>query len=101
MRGSLRPSAIRADKTSRRASFTLRMRAPGTLLPQYLGRGTDTAYEPHGFWKLREDVALEIVAGALQGTEVAAHQGRRQRRALPEVMVIRLGDRGAKASLQL
>src|SRR3954465_5370335 len=71
MRGSLRPSAIRAERTSRRASLTLRMRSAATLLPQYVEHGSDTAFEPDCFWKLREDVALQVVHGALDQAQVA------------------------------
>src|SRR4051794_13091914 len=101
MRGALRPSAIRADNTSRRASLTLRMRSPGTLLPHYVGCGNDTASEVHGFRELRDHVTLEVVCRPLQRTQVASHERSGQRRALPQVVMIGLGDRGAKTSLQL
>src|SRR4051794_16522750 len=101
MRGSLRPSAIRAERTSRRASFTLRIRSAATLLPQYVLRGSDTAFEANCVWKLREDVALEVIHRTFQRTEIASDQARRQRRPLPEIVMIGLGDAGAEAPLQL
>src|SRR6476660_6766455 len=101
MRGSLRPSAIRADKTSRRASLTLRMRSAATLLPQYLFCGSDTASEVHGFRELRQHESLEVVGGALEWSQVATDKRSRQRRALPQVVVIGLGDRRAEPFVQL
>src|SRR3954468_18243251 len=101
IRGSLSPSAMRADRTSRRASLTLRMRSPGTLLPQYVFCGNDAALEANGFGKLREHVALEVVPRAFEWSEVTADECGGQRGPLPEIVVIGLRDRGAEAAMQL
>jgi hypothetical protein len=63
------------------------MRSPGTLLPQGLGRREQPALEPDTVRKLRLGVATDEAGG--------------ERRALPERVVIGLGDRRAKATLKL
>src|SRR5438067_8517722 len=68
MRGSLRPSAIRDERTSRSASLTRRMRSPGTLLPQYLAGRDESALEAHAVGELRLDIAHHLVAGGLKRT---------------------------------
>src|SRR4051794_41070454 len=101
MRGSLRPSAIRAERTSRRASFTLRMRSVATLLSQYVVRRSDTASEVHGLRKLPKHITLQVVHRLFQGTEVPPDERGRHGRALPEVVMVGLRDRCAEAALQL
>src|SRR5689334_12265328 len=101
MRGSFSPSAIRAERISRRASLTLRMRSPATLLPQYVVRGNNAAFETHAFRKLTEHVTLQVVGRVFERTEVPADQGSGQRRALPELVMVGLGDRRAEALSKL
>jgi hypothetical protein len=77
------------------------MRSPGTLLPQGLGRREQPALEPDTVRKLRLDVALELLHCALERPGVATDEAGGERRALPERVVIGLGDRRAKATLKL
>src|SRR5437016_2265899 len=101
MRGSLRPSAIRVERTSRSASFTRRMRSPGTLLPQNLARRNHPALEADPVGELGLDVALHVIRRSIERAGVAADEARGQRRALPQVVMIGFRHRGAEALLEL
>src|SRR5215216_2807564 len=101
MRGSFRPSAIRLESTSRSASLTRRIRSVATLLPQYLARRDEAPLEADAVRKLRQDVALEVVGGLLERAGLAAGERSEQRGALPQLVMIGLGDRRPEPSLQL
>src|SRR3954464_8119150 len=70
MRGSFRPAASCAERTSLTASFTLRIRAPAILdhppafevhvLAQHVLRRDQAALDPHALGKLRLDMPLEL-----------------------------------------
>jgi hypothetical protein len=77
------------------------MRSVGTLLPQYFVRRHETALESHPIGVLRQDVALEVVRRPPQRSRVAPRERGRERGALPEIVMIGLGDRGAEAPLKL
>jgi hypothetical protein len=51
--------------------------------------------------ELRLHVALELRRGVPDAARAASHQCNRERRALPQVVVIGLRDRGAEAALQV
>src|SRR5215211_349367 len=99
MRGSSRPSAIRAESTSRTASLTLRMRSMGILekvLDRHHMAFHGRAVGKHGF-----HVAGEAGASLAERAGLASDQGSRQRRALPELVVIGLGHCRAEAALKV
>src|SRR4051794_38238198 len=99
MRGSLRPWANSEDRTSLTASFTRRIRAPAILVK--LLAGEDRALDAHAVGELRLHVATELRAGVVDDRGGTAHERGRQRRALPEVVVVGLRHRRAEAPLQL
>ena len=90
MRGSLSPSAIRAERTSRTASFTLRMRSKATLM-QVLGR-YELAFHTGSVGKHPPHVAFDLGGPILEQTGVAADECCREPGALPQVVVRGLGD---------
>ena len=99
MRGSLSPSAIRAERTSRTASFTLRMRS-GAILVKVLRR-YELAFHTCALGKhpparsARRSAAIPQ-RPASRPTSAAVSLG-----ALPELVMIGLGHRCAEAPLQL
>ena len=99
MRGSLSPSAIRAERTSRTASLTLRMRSKATLM-QVLGR-YELAFHTGPVGKHPPHVAFDLGGPILEQAGVAADERSGQARALPEVMMVGLGDGRAEAPLKL
>src|SRR3954454_21626940 len=99
MRGSLRPLASCEDRTSRTASFTLRIRAPGIL--EHILAGQERALDESSLGELRLHIASQFGARVVNDRRRAAHQRGRQRGALPEVVMVGLGDRRAEAPLQL
>ena len=100
MRGSFSPSAIRAERTSRTASFTLRMRSEATLM-QVLGR-YEQAFHAGTVGKQRPHVARSTLAAAvLEQAGVAPTSAAVIVGALPELVMVGLGHRGAEAPLEL
>src|SRR5918992_4521263 len=100
MRGSFTSPVMCADRTSRTASFTRRIREPGILVEHLLGRDQGVL-DPHTLRELRLHVALELRGRIPHAAGVAADQRRRHRGALPQVVVIGLGDGRAEAPLEL
>src|SRR4051794_22125993 len=115
MRGSFRPAASCAERTSLTASFTLRIRAPAILdhpperevnarvhsaTHDLVGRD-QPALDPHAVRELRQDVALELGGGVVDDRRRVTHECSRERRALPQVVVIGLGDCCPEALLQV
>src|SRR6266540_919656 len=98
MRGSLSPSASRAETTSRTASFTLRMRS---VILEKVFPGHQSAFHARPVRKHRDHVALQSRGFIPERGGLAAHQRRGQLGALPEVVMGGLGDRRAEAALQL
>src|SRR5215216_5351064 len=98
MRGSLRPSARRAETTSRTASFTRRMRS--AILEKVLP-GHHPAFHRSAIGKHRDDVSLQSRRSIAERACLSTHECRGQLRALPQVVVIRLRDRRAEAPLEL
>src|SRR3954447_4986472 len=99
MRGSLRPWASCEDSTSRTASFTLRIRAPAIL--EHILAGQEGALDESSLGELGLHVASQFHARVVNDRRGTAHQSGRQRGALPEVVMVGLGDRRAEAPLQL
>ena len=100
MRGSLRPAASCADSTSLTASLTLRIRAPG-ILAEHLVAGDKAALDPNAVGELRLDVARELGAGVIDDRWRAPDERRRERGALPEIVVVGLGDGRAEPLLEV
>src|SRR5262245_2649201 len=92
MRGSL-SVPISSESTSRSASFTRRMRS---LIERH-----HLALDAAQLEVLRGEVALRAVEQADELRVAAGDARERQLRALPDVVVVDLGDRGAEAPLQL
>src|SRR3569833_687031 len=99
MRGSLRPWASCEDRTSRTASFTLRIRAPGIL--EHILAGKESALDESSLGKLGLNVAPQLDARVVHDRRGPANQRGRESGALPQVVMICLGDRRAEAPLQL
>src|SRR4051812_7729337 len=99
MRGSLRPWASSEERTSLTASLTRRIRAPGILVKLLAGK--DRALDAHAVGELRLHVAAELGARVVDDRRRPPDQRGRERRALPEVVVVGLGDRRTEAPLQL
>src|SRR3954451_5412681 len=99
MRGSLRPWASSEERTSLTASLTRRIRAPAILVKLLAGK--ERPLHAHAVRELRLHVAAELGARVVHERGRAPHQRGRQRRALPEVVVVGLGGRGAEAPLEL
>src|SRR3954447_20214877 len=111
MRGSFRPAASCAERTSLTASFTLRIRAPAILdhppafkvnvLSQHVLGGDQAALDPHALRKLRGRVALELGCRVIDHRGSTPNQGRRERAALPQVVMVGLRDGGSETLLQV
>src|SRR5215212_294878 len=99
MRGSLRPWASSEDSTSLTASLTRRIRAPAILVKLLAGK--DRPLDSYAVGELRLHVAAELGARVVHDRGRPAHERGRQRRPLPEVVVVGLGDRRAEAPLEL
>src|SRR5215208_6114862 len=98
MRGSLTPSASRADTTSRTASFTRRMRS--AMLEKVFPRH-HSAFHARALGKHRDHEALDSRGLIPQRAGVSAHDGCRELRTLPEIVMVGLCDGRAEAALQL
>lgn len=59
------------------------------------------AFHSRSIGKHRVHVTFDTRAQVPQGACVAADKGRRQRRPLPEIVMVRLGHGGAEAPLQV
>src|SRR3954469_7866176 len=111
MRGSFRPAASCAERTSLTASFTLRILALAILdhppafkvhvLSQHVLGRDEAALDPHALGKLRVDVALELGCRVGDHGGSAPHERRRERAALPQVVVVGLRDGGPETLLQV
>src|SRR4051794_33467596 len=99
MRGSLRPAARCEDRTSRTASLTRRIRAPG-ILEHFLAGNERSLYE-NALGKLRLDIAPELGPGVVHDRRRSPHESSGERGALPQVVMVGLRDGGAEAALQL
>src|SRR5690348_1160841 len=99
MRGSLRPSARCEDRTSRTASLTRRIRAPG-ILEHFLARNEDPIYE-NALGKLGLHIAPELGPRVVHDRRRTTHQRRRESGALPQVVMVGFRYRRAEAPLQL
>src|SRR3954453_19736759 len=99
MRGSLRPAARCEDRTSRTASLTRRIRAPG-ILEHFLAGNERSLYE-NALGKLRLDIAPELGPGVVHDRRRSPHESGGERGALPQVVMVGLRDGGAEAALQL
>src|SRR5215217_1622100 len=103
MRGSFSPSASCEESTSLTASLTLRIRAPAILVnaPDDIVGRDETSLDHHAVGKLRHDVALELRGGVVHHRRRATNERSGERGALPKVVMIGLGHRGAEAPLQM
>src|SRR3954447_24553193 len=105
MRGSLRSPEICAEITSRTASLTRRIRAPGILedppVAEQLFARHESTLNPHSLRKLRLHVSRELRAGVPHRACVPPAQRRGDGRALPQVVVVGLGNGRAEAPLKL
>src|SRR3954454_24376447 len=99
MRGSLRPSARCEDRTSRTASLTRRIRAPG-ILEHFLAGNEHPIYETP-LAELSLHIAPELGTRVVHDRGRSAHERRGERGALPQVVMVGLRDRGTEAALQL
>src|SRR4051794_15725368 len=88
------------ERTSLTASLTLRIRAPGILVKRLVGR-EHGSFNADTLRKLPVEPALNPVGTDVYIRERTPDERRRQRRGLPEVVVIGLGDRGAEALVEL
>src|SRR5215208_2294625 len=101
MRGSLKPSDIRLERTSLTASFTLRMRSVDTLAPhRQVFAGEQAALHARPVREARLGVAAEAPAALAERAGLAAHECGGQRGALPELVVVGLGDGRSEAPLE-
>src|SRR4051794_16371877 len=111
MRGSFRPAASCAERTSLTASFTLRILALAILdhppsgiahdLTHHLVRRGHAALQPHALRKLRFHIPRELRRGVVYHRWCTPDERRGERAALPEIVVGGLGDGGAEALLQV
>src|SRR3954454_1951015 len=111
MRGSFRPAASCAERTSLTASFTLRIRAlaildhplPGTAhdLAHHIVRRGESALHPHALWKLRFHISCELGSGVVHDRRRTPDERGRKGAALPQIVVIRLRHGGAETLLEV
>src|SRR4051794_20451338 len=115
MRGSFRPAASCAERTSLTASFTLRILAPAILdhpparnvnervhsATEHFVAGDQAALHAHAVRELRDHVALELGGGVVDDRRRVTHKRRRERGSLPQIVVVRLGDCCPEALLQV
>src|SRR5687767_9857045 len=88
------------ERTSFTASLTRRIRSPGILMKSLVARH-DGSLDSHPLRKLPIEPALNPVGAGLHIGDGPTHERSRQRRALPQVVVIGLGDRGPEALVEL
>ena len=102
MLGSPRPSTPSAS-TSRSTSFTLRIRSVGirTARRQVALDREHGAVDRDELVLLGAQVALGVDQRLLRSVVLAAHDRHRQAGALPAVVEVDLGHRGAEAPLEL
>src|SRR5687768_14429090 len=86
------------ETTSRIASFTRRILAPGIL--ENLGGRTDAALDARPIRKLRVDEALDRSGCLIDLPGFAGQDRGGQGGSLPQVVVVGLGDGGAEATLK-
>src|SRR4051794_40602124 len=111
MRGSFRPAASCAERTSLTASFTLRILAVAILdhplgrkaqdLAHHLVRGDEPALHAHPLRELRLHISLELGRGVVDHRGIAPDERHREGASLPQVVVVGLGHCGAEALLQM
>src|SRR6476619_114485 len=111
MRGSFRPAASCAERTSLTASFTLRILALAILdhpssgiahdLTHHIVGRSHAALDPHALRKLRFHIPCELRGGVVYHRWCTPHERRRERAALPEIVVVGLRDGRAEALLQV
>src|SRR3954470_3277596 len=101
MRGSLSPSASRAERTSRTASLTRRMRSAGILAVQQLFARHQGSFHANSVGKHRLHITLEVGRRIGERSRPRPNKRGGDGRALPQVVMIRLGNGGAEALLQL
>src|SRR5881397_2771022 len=107
MRGSFRPAASCAERTSLTASFTLRIRALAILVDRLPGIAQDLAHHVLGgdqpalyaypLRELRLHVARELGCGVVDHGRSTPDEGRGEGASLPEVVVVGLGHGGPEA----
>ena len=86
------------ETTSRIASFTRRILAPGIL--ENLRRGHEAALDTSAVREVGMHEALDRRRGLGDLAGLATDDRRRQRGSLPQVVVVGLSHRGAKATLE-
>src|SRR5215210_5075555 len=94
MRGSLMPSASRADTTSRTASFTRRIRS--AILEKVLP-GHHFAFHTRSIRKHRDHVTLDSRGPIPQWTGLPPDERGAELRTLPQIVVTRFGYSRAEA----
>src|SRR3954468_13939707 len=98
MRGSRRPSVIRSETTSRTASFTRRMRS---AILEKVFPGHHPAFHRCALGKHRDDVPLHSRGSITQIGNAVSDECGGQFRALPQLVMSRLGHRRSEAPVQL
>src|SRR4051812_43710500 len=100
IRGSFRPSAIRAESTSRTASLTRLMRSPATLvLPEYFFSRCDAPLHPCPVGETEEHIALELGRSLRQPSGFPPDERSGQGSPLPQIVMRCLRDRRSEAAL--
>src|SRR4051794_21836909 len=102
MRGSFRPSAIRAESTSRTASLTRLMRSPATLvLPQYFFGRRHAPLDSGPIREPRQHIALELRGRLRQRARFSPDKCGRESSPLPQIVMRCLRHGRPEAPLEL
>src|SRR4051812_37849961 len=101
MRGPLSPSASRAERPSGTASLTRRMRSAGILAVQQLFARHQGSFHANSVGKHRLQITLEVGRGVRERPRPRPDKRGGDGRALPQLVMIRLGNGCAEALLQL
>src|SRR5688500_7542249 len=100
MRGSRRSPAMWIERTSFRASLTRRMRSPAILMKSLVG-GHHGSLDTDTLGEVPVEPAFNPVGAGCNVVGGPADQRRGERGALPELVLIGLGDRRAEAVVEL
>src|SRR4051812_34243912 len=101
MRGSFSPSASRAERTSRTASLTRRMRSAGILAVQKLFARHQGSFHANPVGKHRLHITLEVGRSVRDRSRPRTDKRSGDGGPLPQVVMIGLGNGGAEALVQL
>src|SRR5687767_2877639 len=99
-RGSCRSPAMWVERTSFTASLTLRIRSPGILMKSLVG-GHHGSFNADTLRKLPVEPAFNPVGADLDVRRGAPDDRRGERRSLPKVVMVGLGDRRAEPLMEL